>query len=262
MIPRTAALVPCLVLAACSAAPKAALAPLESLRHAEAELVVQPTERGLERARWDPWDEEQIAASRGLVTVRVRTLELDEDAAAELFAERAATLVSVIVPRAEAERLAATASDPSLSLRESTLTLHEEQAGYIAVTGQRAFVESFRVRSNGNVAAADPHIDVVTEGVQIEAVGRSEGDRSRVALEIRMQDCRFDREFAERDLSMGTARVTLQEPRGLTRTLTTHVTLAPDEVLIVGGASLTGRAPERALFALIEAHAVASEDAE
>ena len=65
-----------------------------------------------------------------------------------------------------------------------------------------------------------------------------------------------DRNWAEMiDLSarLGGGHVTLQEPRGLSRSLTTRTTLAHDEALILGGASLAGRSPGRALFALVEA---------
>ncbi|HVS18621.1 MAG TPA: hypothetical protein VMT18_08490 [Planctomycetota bacterium] len=247
-----------LALGACTAAPRAALAPLETLRPVEAELVVRPTERGLERPRWDPWTEEQIASSPGRVSIRVRFAELDAEAARELLGDQSATLVSLIVSREESERLFENRADPRPEreyFNDSSLVLHEEQRGYVSVTDQRAYVSGFAIRSNGNVAAADPRVEVVSEGVQLMVVGSADRSDGRVTLELGLEECSFDREFTQRDFAVAGGRVTTQEPRGLSRSLATRVTLARDEALILGGTTLVGHTPGRALFALVEAEA-------
>ena len=253
MPPRPAALVPCLVLAACAAAPKAAVAPLEPLRHVPAELVLRPTERGLEPVRFEALTEEQIASSPRTLSIRVRFLDVDARAAERRLGAPSATLLSMVIAREAVGGLLADLrrEGDAVPLNDSGLLLHEQQEGYVSVTDQRAYVSSFAIRSNGKEALADPQVEVVTQGAQVIATGKIEGER--VTLDLRLEDCRFDPEFAERDLPLAGGHVTLQEPRGLSRSLTTRVTLARDELLIVGGASFSGRTPGRALFALVEA---------
>jgi len=229
------------------------VAPLEPLRHVPAELVLRPTERGLEPARFEALSEEQVALSPRTVSIRVRFVECDARAAGERLGAPSATLLSMVIAREQMAGLLADLRREGAAecTNDSSLVLHQDQEGYVSVTDQRAYVSSFAIRSNGKEALADPQVEVVTQGAQVIATGKIEGER--VTLDLRLEDCRFDPEFAERDLPLAGGHVTLQEPRGLSRSLTTRVTLARDELLIVGGASFSGRTPGRALFALVEA---------
>jgi hypothetical protein len=256
---RAAVLAAFIPLAACAAAPRAALAPLEPLRHVEAELVVHPAQRGLEQPRFEALSADAAALPERCVSIRVRFVELDARAAEERLGAQATTLVSMVVSGERAEGLLDELRREGRAelVSDTLLALHEDQEGHVGSTSQRAFVSSVSIRTNGAQAAADPEVDVATEGVQLFAAGAPDPGSGRIALALRLEDCRFDSEAAERLVPLAGGHVTLQEPRGLARSLTTRLDLARGEALILGGATLAGASSGRSLFAVVEAEPLA-----
>lgn len=256
MTARTTLLALPLVLAACASAPTTSIAPVEPLRFVESELLVRPAVRGLERPEFVPILAEDAAAQPRRVSIRARFLELDAGLAERILGTQEVALVSIVVPREQSERLLfdLEREQPGIDLVSRTeLVLHERQEGYISVTDRRAFVSGFTLRSSGQAALADPQVDVAIQGNQLVATGTLDESGAHVTLDLRLDVCRLDEDFAELELALAGADVTIQEPRGLLQSLSMTVSLGRDEALWIGGVSPANHGSHGTLFVLIEA---------
>lgn len=245
-----------LLLAACASAPTTSIASVEPLRFVESALFVRRAARGLERSDFVPILEEDAAANPRRVSIRARFLALDPGLAEQMLGAQAAALVSIVVPREQSERLLADLerAQPGIDLVGRTeLVLHERQEGCISVTDRRAFVSGFTLRSSGHAALADPQVDVAMQGNQLVATGTLDESGAHVTLDLRLDVCRLDEEFAELELALAGADVTIQEPRGLLQSLSTTVSLGRDEALLIGGVSPAIQSSQGTLFVLVEA---------
>lgn len=257
---RTSAMALPLVLAACASAPTASIEPIEPLRSVEAELLVRPAVRGLEREPFEPWADDVESARR--VAVRASFLALDRRVAERHLGAGALGLIAYVVPRERAARLLEELQSEPAGFRLENCTsveMHEGQAVPISVLERRAFVSGFTLRSDGTHGMADPRVDVAMEGSQLVVAGVRDEAGEQVALDVRLDGCRLADAFDETVFDLGGARVTVQEPRGLLRSLTTHVQLARDEALLVGGASLSDDGAGVATIVLVEAEALPAD---
>jgi hypothetical protein len=256
---RTALLALSVVLSGCTSAPTAAIAPLEPLRQLEAELLVRPAERGLERPSFDPLSEAELADAEHVVSIRARFLAVDLDLAERALGMGDATLIAIVVTRERGERLLeelCSAPQGSELVNESKLELPAGQEGYVSVTRQRAFVSGFVLHTDGREALADPEVAVATQGAQLVATGTLGASAEHVTLDLRLDDCRLDDDFDELDVALAGVSVSIQQPRGLIRSLSTRVELARDEALLIGGSSLANPGDPRGLLVLVEAEAL------
>lgn len=250
-----------LPLCACASAPKAALTPIEPLRFADAELLVRPAALGLERPHFLPRTAAEEAQETRLVSIRTRFLALDEGLARQVVGGESASLVAMVLSRGDSERLVEDLrrSRPGLEfVNETQLVQPEEQEGHISVCAQRAFVSGYTIRSSGRSSLADPEVSVATQGSQLLATGRLDESGEHVDLELRLDVCQLDASFDELEVVHAGGSMTIQEPRGLLRSLSTRVALGPDEVLWIGGSQPSTGAPGPSLFALVEAGAQAA----
>jgi hypothetical protein len=256
---RTTLLALPLVLSACASAPTASIAPLEPLRQLEAELLVRPAERGLERPRFVPRSEDEIARAEHVVAIRTRFLAVDPDLAGHVLGARDAVLIAIVVTRERGEQLLEQLGREPQGfevLGSTDLVLQLGQEGHACVTHQRTFVSGFVLHSDGREAYADPEVAVATQGTQLVVTGTLGASAEHVTLDLRLDDCRLDEAFDELDVSLAGVDVSIQEPRGLIRSLSTRVELARDEALLIGGSSLANPGDPRALFVLVDAEAL------
>ena len=119
---------------------------------------------------------------------------------------------------------------PALSVRDG-------QTASIMVLDQRAYVRGFSITNVGQSLIADPEIDVAQAGYSMKATPKLSADGARVDIDITWAVSTMRAPFAETAASLpGTdTRVTLQIPIVFEQSLVTKGSLAPGEVLLLGG---------------------------
>ncbi len=241
----------CLSLSACQAARRHALEPVRDLRSVDTSLDIRCDAAGLpERA----FDFEPATTSSPRVGLQARFLAVSHAQAAELFGARSGSLVALVCSRAEAQRWQSeldSRAHESLEVNRTQLSMVAGQTASIAVCDTSSYVGAFQVESTGDTLVADPQVQIAREGFVLRAQGRPlEGGAIEWELELVMAE--LERPVGERRIELNGTPVTFQAPSSIVRTLTTRTTLAPDEVLVLGGAALPVPHGKGSLFVVLE----------
>ncbi|MEM9381277.1 MAG: hypothetical protein AAGB93_15095 [Planctomycetota bacterium] len=123
---------------------------------------------------------------------------LSLDQVEELFGHRRVGPWAVTVSRAAGRRvLAELGTEPAHS---QLLVVADGQKGDIAIVNQIAYIERFDVESTSTATIGDPIIGVASDGIEATFVGRIEGDR--VALEIELAQSELQRPMREVDVQL------------------------------------------------------------
>lgn len=246
-------------LSACASVSHDALTPVSVLRHENLRLVVERAAAGLrsatEAATWT-----EAGAGGPLVTLTLKLYAIEPELLSAALARRGGGLVAVACPRADAQRLEQELARLGAQLvRElgvpTKLTQHSGQRSCISIAKQVAYIAAFEIVSTLESAIADPRIEVASEGVLFTADARHDAAAGSIAVDLELTVCDLERPLAEHHLEVfpGAAPVTIQAPTGISRRLSAHTDLAPDESFLFGGSALPVDGRGRVLIALLEA---------
>lgn len=192
----------------------------------------------------------QEPETRTLVQVQCKLVEMDR---ADALSMLGAGLCGRRTTRAVAEDALASlehGGDASV-LSAPSLTLLDGGRGYIEVVDQRAYVAAFEITGAVDAMIGDPVIQLLSEGIRVEAQTSVIGAGSAVRLEFKLRACDLVDSMRETTARLpGTSTsVTLQQPLCFTQTVSTSVELGPEEALVIGG--LPRKNPGRELVALV-----------
>jgi hypothetical protein len=239
--------------AGCASISHDAIAPLAVLRNPDLHVVVEPTLGSLrsETSEASAPADEDLDERLGVWIYRVDRRVLESVPMSDRSLVGAATCSRTEVDRwLESVRacgeleLAPLASKPAL-------TADSGSRAFVCVTSETAFIRGFELQQKGDIGIADPRIDVIAEGLLLEARAEpASGGASEVSLDLTL--CELDRPIRERvvRLTAGNLPLTVQEPSGVTWTLSLRESLADDEVLVLTGRG-DGDEEECGLLALV-----------
>jgi len=247
------------ITAACAAVHDS-VSPVDVLRREDVRLMVEPQAAGL-KVGSDAWDPEPPEAAGPNLTLQVDLFLAKVDSIDAALGENAADLVGVACSRNQAERLcdelrAAGAEGVYDIVGSSKLSLHDGQRGYMSVAKQDAYVAGFEMVRHADQAIADPQVAVAQDGVLLSAKMHTATSGAR-SVDLELTICELDRPFHTRTIQLmhGAPPVTVQLPTGISRKLSLHSDLAPEEALVFGGTSLQVTRDGRALIAVLKVDA-------
>jgi hypothetical protein len=231
---------PLALLAACAAAPRAPIAPLQGARPLELRLAVEPLSGPARVLEVPP---ERAGEGRLAVRVRVRWLAAPLDALAQAVGEQARSLFGVVCPREQARGLvgALLAEDVGgIETSEVVLGLQADEEGYMTWLNEQAYLAGFEVVAGRAEVIADPRVEVVQDGTVLRVRATRGPGAEDWTLALELTTVELDRPLAARTLELGGfgAPLTLQVPSGILRRLRCGASQAPDEALLLGGAAL------------------------
>ncbi|MEM1450190.1 MAG: hypothetical protein AAF957_19345 [Planctomycetota bacterium] len=120
------------------------------------------------------------------------------DQVEELFGHRRVGPWAVTVSRTAGRRvLAELGAAPAHS---QIVVVADGQKGDVAIVNQVAYIERFDVESTSTATIGDPIIGVASDGIEVTFVGRIEGDR--IALEIELAQSELQRPIQEVDVQL------------------------------------------------------------
>jgi hypothetical protein len=246
-VPRPLALLTAslLVLPACVTAPERAL--LEGAAH-PARLVVGTARADLplegDAVGHDAAEGVRPADAAPVLVVQTRLLALERPLARRLLGERATGLATLVAPRPAVEQALATLRAEGLGddgeLVRADLFLADGGVGTVSAVTQEAFVEAFELVVTEDAAIADPRVAVLTEGVHLSVTARAvEAPEGGTALELDLALADLERPIESVAVDLGgPLPLHIDAPRCRERRLTSAATLAPGDVLVLGGAAL------------------------
>ena len=172
------------------------------------------------------------------VLYHCRIYEIDKDSLSELFGSPQGWLRADRVDRARAEALfselgARLYQNPFLSPK---LTLRRGDRGYITVSNEVAFIESFELRPTGHTTLGDPKVGVARDGFGVE-IESSEGDaQAPCEFNFRLSLAQLQRPIQEATSRLPGLHtpMTVQTPIFATQQVELKTELREQDALLVG----------------------------
>jgi type II secretory pathway component GspD/PulD (secretin) len=230
-----------LLIAACASTRPAPLPALGSIRELPVNYHAQLEARTSDAPSAGPARAEavQVPPAETVLEVHCQIARIDRDSLRELVPDSSTGIFARVVARGafDSARESLAGRSEFVLLSCPTLSVRDGQAASVLVGDQRAYARGFSIQNVGLGLIADPEIDVAQAGYSLKAMSKLSADRAHVDLDITWACATMQTPFAEivTQLPGTDTRVTLQVPILFEQTLATSGSLAPDEVLLLGG---------------------------
>lgn len=173
------------------------------------------------------------------IEVTCRLVRIQTQALHEILPDEKRSAFGLVMSKHDVEALAPAlhAADCVEMISSPQLVLGENKNGELRIASQQSFVRGFGLQLVAGNLIGDPDIAVVSAGFMLHVRGKNGASAETVELELTIDDTELMKPLRESSVALPGTResVTVQMPITFEQHLGASSTLAPDEMLILGG---------------------------
>lgn len=173
------------------------------------------------------------------IEVTCRLVRIQTQALSEILPEERRSAYGLVMSKHDVEALAPAlhAAECVEMISSPQLLLGENKKGELRIASQQSFVRGFGLQLVAGNLIGDPDIATVSEGFTLRVTGKPGATANDVELELAIDDTELMKPLRESSVALPGTResVTVQMPITFEQHLGANSTLAPDEMLILGG---------------------------